>query len=156
MELKIAFYKNSKTFFGQCIRWKQYYFDKLPFRHAQYSHVEVVFGKEWYSSSEQDGGVRMKHIKDDKGHWDYITLQVTDKEYESMLSYCERNIANRYNWLGIFFAQVLGTMWFRREGDFFCSEFVTKVLQTNKMLCGVDAVFVSPAMLHLYLAKSPR
>lgn len=152
MKIRIAFYKNSKSFFGSCIRWKQYYLEKLPYRHAQYSHVEIVFDKEWYSSSEQDGGVRMKRIKDNKGNWDFIDLDLTDKEYDLMLAYCERNVANRYNWLGIFFSQVLGTFWLHREGDYFCSQFVASVLQQNKMLCGVDAVRLSPAKLHKLLS----
>lgn len=151
--IRVAFYKNSKTFFGRLIRWKQRYLGGLAGRHTQYSHVELVFGNEWWSSSEYDGGVRFKKIKDDKGRWDYIDIKVSDREYEKVYMWCMKQVGNRYNWLGIFFAQGLNTMWFLREGDYFCSDAVTRALQEAHRLCTISSVLVSPARLHSLLEE---
>ena len=86
--IDIASYKNSKTLFGRLIRWKQENWDKLPERHAQYSHSEVKLGDTWYSSSEVDGGVRPKKIVDNKGNWDYIHIDVSDEKYEKVKAFC--------------------------------------------------------------------
>ena len=152
--LRIAYYKKSKTIFGKLIRVKQYRIDKIPYSSAQYSHVELCFDDGWfYGSSEVDGGVRAKKIKVKEENWDFVELKLTNKDYLKIREYCESQVNNRYNYAGIFFAQVLNTRWFKREGDVFCSEFVTKALQQLKMLCGVDALFINPAQSHLLITK---
>lgn len=147
--IKIAYYKNSKTFFAKLIRFQQYRIHRYPWTTARYSHVELVFEDgTWFSSSELDGGVRAKKIKDDKNHWDYIEIKVNDRNYKIVRKWCENKTGNKYNMLGIFFSQVINTRWFLGREDYFCSEFCTKALQQIKMLCGEDAVGVSPAKLY--------
>ena len=150
--IRIAFYKNSKSVFAKFIRFKQYRLQKIPWRHSKYSHVEILFDDRWYSSSEVDWGVRMKRIQDNKGNWDYIDIRVNDQEYDDMEIYCISQVSNRYNWIGIFFAQAFN-MKITREWDFFCSQFVTLVLQKIKKMCGVDAVFITPWDLNKILSK---
>ncbi len=154
-QIKVAFYRNSNSFFGRLIRFQQYRIQGLPYRSARYSHVELVFSDGFFfSSSEQDGGVRGKKINDDKNHWDYILVDVTADQEAAIREFCEKNTHNRYNWFGIFFAQILKTMWFLRPHDFFCSEFCVKALQRAKMLCGVDGVMINPAQLHVLLSRN--
>lgn len=42
-KVKIASYKNSKSFFGVLIKFKQKYLSNLPKRYARFSHSEIVF-----------------------------------------------------------------------------------------------------------------
>ena len=152
--LKVALYKGSKSYFGKAIRFKQYYIDRLPKRFAQYSHAELVFEDGcFYGSSMVDGGVRMKKIRNEKRHWDFIEIKITDKNYKKVRDWCESKVGDGYNYLGIFFAQLLNTHWFLGREDYFCSHYATSGLQQAKMLCGVDGVFVSPGKLAELLKK---
>lgn len=149
--LRLAFYKNSKTLFGRGIRWKQ---KRNGEEFWKYSHVEIISESGyWYSSSEVDGGVRSKQINDDKGNWDYITLKVTEEEYQKVMKFMVFKLGKRYDRAGIFFAQVLGTMWFLHPEKYFCSEFCTEALQEIRMLCGMAGYSVTPARLYDLLKK---
>jgi len=146
--IKIAFYKNSKSFFWALIRFKQRYFMDLPQRYARYSHTEIVF-EDWifFSSSEEDWWVRFKKINPKPNHWDFLELEVSNKDYRKILNFCKRNNWNAYNWFGIVFAQTLWLNWFRKPWDYFCSEIVTRAIQEAKYMCYYDSLFISPWQL---------
>lgn len=151
--VKVAFYKHSKTFFGRCIRLKQYHFEKLPWRDAQYSHVEIVFSDGYFfSSSEQDGGTRFKKIDPKDGHWDFIEIEVTKEKERRMREFAEKQSGQKYAWRAIFFAQMLNFNR-HRNGNWFCSQIVCRILQEACMICGESAHFVSPGKLHSLLEK---
>jgi len=145
--IQLAFYRNSKSTFGKLIRLQQRV-QGIPGRSSMYSHVEIVFEDGyWFSSSEQDKGVRKKKIVDNKNNWDYLRVPLTDEQEELVRDWCESQIANRYNWWGIFFCQVLKTMWFIKPHDYFCSQYCAKALQRVSILCGVDAITINPGRL---------
>ncbi len=149
--IKIAFYKHSKSFFWKLICWKQ---DYMPWRYARYSHAEIVF-EDWqsFSSSEQDWWVRFKKIEFKKDNWDFIEIKISEIKYNKILDFCKKQDWNEYNWLWIFFAQILN---FNKKGnwDWFCSEIVTRALQEWNILCTESALFVSPWKLAILLENN--
>ena len=153
MRLKIACYKKSKTLFGKLIvRQQRLYW--IPERYARYSHVELVF-EDWlsFSSSEVDWGVRFKNIEWKNENWDFIELEVSKNKYRKILEFCKKQEGNRYNKVGIFFAQILN---FNRKKHWtwFCSEIVTRALQEAWMLCTITPLFTKPAELACYLENN--
>lgn len=152
MKIKLAFYKNSKTFFGRLIRLNQYRLQSIPWKHSKYSHVELVFGNKSFSSSETDGGTRFKKIKWKKKNWDFVNIEITEKEYEKVLAFCKKEEGQKYNWIGIFAAQIFNFNK-TRDGNWFCSQICCRALQESKKFCGVSAHLVSPAQLHIFATK---
>lgn len=53
--VRLAFYKGEGDWVDKVVRW---------WTKSQYSHVEVIVGDTWYSSSPRDGGVRSMQMED--------------------------------------------------------------------------------------------
>ena len=189
--IKVKSYKNSKSFFGGLIRFKQRYLMKMPQRYSRISHSELEFcfvndddvikrlhsienafyWKEnlvwnfrekkfsenwlWFSSSETDWGSRFKFIEDDKWHWVSNSFSVTKEEYLKILDFCIIQEGQAYNWLGIIFHQTLWIQWFRRYGDWFCSQITLAWIQQMRIFCWIDAINISPWQL-LYLVEKNK
>lgn len=151
-KVRICFYKNSKTFFWKLIRLKQK-FIWIPGKYAKYSHVEIQFGNVCISSSEVDGWVRVKEIFLNPKNWDVIEMEISDEDYKKMILFAMQEMWNNYNWLWIFFAQILN-MNFKWNHDWFCSEFVSRVLQEKCMLCAYSSLFISPGRLAFILENN--
>ena len=87
---------------------------------SPYSHCELVMDGVCYSASFMDGGVRAKEINLASGNWEMpIPLPWADRR--RVLWYFEQTKGRKYDWLGIFGAQLFN----RRRQDpmrFFCSE----------------------------------
>lgn len=144
--IRVCQYKHSKSLFWRLIRLKQKYIDKLPARYCVYSHTELDFWEESFSSSEQDGWVRFKRIEWNPDNWDFITLEIWDKKYNKLYKYAQKQAWNSYNWLWIFFAQWFNKNW-KGNNTFFCSEIVTTLLQlahVSDRVCLQSALFVTP------------
>ena len=151
-KIKICFYKNSKTLFWKLIRLKQRLV-WLPGKYAKYSHCEIQFGEVCVSSSEVDGWVRVKEIFLNPKNWDVIEMEVPDEDYKNMLLFAMQELGNSYNWIWIFFAQILNLNW-KWERDWFCSEFVARVLQEKCLLCSYSSLFISPGKLAYILENN--
>lgn len=152
-KIRVAFYKHSKSLFGWLIRWKQQ--KTLPDRYAIYSHVELIFEEGSFSSSEEDWGVRFKNIKFKDYNWDYIDIEVTEKQYWKIYNFCEIQAGNWYNWWGIFLAQTLNFN-IKGDWDWFCSEICASALQIihiSDLLCLKSALFINPWQLAQLLEK---
>ena len=145
--IKVAFYKKPKPFytFSSLIRFKQSF--KFENRYARYSHSELIF-EDWFSfsSSETDGGVRFKKIKYKKGNWDTISLKISDSNYNKILSFCEKEVWNKYNFIWIVLAQILN-MKFKWNWDWFCSEICARALQEMNEIWPFTTLFINPARL---------
>ena len=166
MKVRVIFYKNSKTKFGELIRFQQRR-KGIYGRYAKYSHTEIVFPYYhellneydkiiWihdgtlktkhgisFSSSEVDGGCRFKCIDYNTNNWDSVEIEVTKEQYLDMLLFCRTQNGNSYGMIGIFFAQILNFDK-KRPWTRFCSEIVTRCLQEIWMLCPMNALFTKP------------
>lgn len=176
MNIRIAFYKKSRTLFWGLIRFQQRR-KWIPERYSRYSHVEIVFMYDekfqgqyrmiddihWvdsidnfglsFSSSEVDGWCRFKAIDWKTEHWDFVDLNVSQSDYAKMLNFCRKQNGNRYWTIAIFFAQVLNFNK-KRNGTWFCSEIVTRTLQEMWMLCSMNSLFTKPGELAEELERS--
>jgi hypothetical protein len=114
----IAFYKGTRPglqgLFNRAVRW---------WTNGPYSHCEVVlFTKaDGYSvcasSSQMDGGVRVKLIKLNQDRWDLIEV---DFDSDVAAEWFYARIGKKYDTLGLF-----GFVWRRADGHkdkFICSE----------------------------------
>lgn len=143
--IKIGFYKHSKSIFGKLIRFKQSF--SYPKRYARYSHVELVLDN-WisFSSSEQDWGVRYKEIIFNPDNWDFIELEVSNKNYDEIVKFCNKEVWNAYDWVAIFLSQMLNINK-QVKWAWYCSEIVTRAIQIAWYVNWESANFVSPAKL---------
>ena len=111
--------------------------------------------KLWFSSSETDGWSRFKFIQENKENWVSYKFIFTKKEYLKILDFCIIQEGQAYNTLGIIFWQALGVQWFRRYGDWFCSQISLAALQQVKIFCWIDAISQTPGQLQ-YLAEKGK
>lgn len=112
---KIAFYKAKGNLVDKVIRL---------FTVSPYSHCEIVIGKNWYSSSPRDNGVRVKQIQKDLNKWDFIEVDINkDRLYEIYRKYKGCG----YDFKGIFLSNILGLK-FHSKNKVTCSEFCAEVL----------------------------
>ena len=115
MNARIAFYKAKGDIIDKSIRlWTR----------SKYSHCEIVIGKNWYSSSPRDNGVRAKQIVDDNGSWDFVEMDIEiNKLNEVYLKYK----GSGYDFLGILLCMILPL---KRDNNkkVTCSEFCAEVL----------------------------
>ena len=111
----LAFYKGRDQFFDRAIQtWSR----------GPYSHVEIIIGNTWYTSSPYDGGVRSKQIIPTEGHWDFITLDHIDPN--SVLDWYILHAGKKYDFLGIagFVIRPIKGL----EHRYFCSEAIAEIL----------------------------
>lgn len=149
--MKVAFYKNSKSFFWKAIRIKQKYIQKLSWRYSRFSHVELVFSDGMsFSSSEQDHWVRFKKIDFKVENWEFIDLNISIKQEQLIREWCEKKIWSDYNWWWIFFAMIFKfyTTW---EDDYFCSQICIRALQVTHICCILAAQMTTPWHFAKYL-----
>lgn len=149
----LAFYVNSKSFFGKMIQVKQGWLLDLPLRYSRITHVELEFSDGIsFSSSEQDWGVRFKKIDYKPENWEFIEIGVTEIEEEIIRKWCESKTKNAYNWWGIFFAMGLN-FYSTKQDDYFCSQIVTRALQEIWLCCTISSLFTTPWQLAKYLEE---
>ena len=118
--MHIAFYKGRKRLFNKLTCW---------WLRGPYSHCELVLGQDsngdfvCASASFLDGGVRIKHMQLNPGHWDLVPVSgdVNDAWY-----WVGRHHGEGYDLLGFvgFIYRVLG----HSKKRWFCSEAVAEML----------------------------
>lgn len=128
--MKLAFYNARKTTFSHAIYAHQYYREGFTEKEAQNTHVEALFEDGWmYGSSEVDKGVRKKHMRKFKDHWEFIDLGLSVAEVKFCKQWLESKRGLDYDREGIVYAQALGTNWRLKPDKYFCSELITEMLQ---------------------------
>ena len=118
--MQIAFYKGRKRLFNRLTAW---------WLRGPYSHCELVLGADAQglticaSSSFLDGGVRIKHMVLDPGHWDLIEVAGSLADARDWL---QQHAGQGYDLLGLvgFIARVLG----HDKARWVCSEAVAAML----------------------------
>lgn len=109
----LAFYKANGGLFNKLIRW---------WSNSNISHVELVRKNsegsyDCYSSSQSDGGVRMKKMDLPLDRWVICNVNVDETK---VVEWFENNLGKKYDWLGIF-----GMLWKPANDNpnrYFCSE----------------------------------
>jgi hypothetical protein len=117
--MQIAFYKGEGGTFTKLIRW---------WVKHEYTHVELIIGDTWYTSSHIDGGVRARRISGKSGNWDIYEI---DGDEEYALAIYSSAVCAKYDWTGIVLSQVV-PLGIHAMSRWFCSELVGKMLGMEK------------------------
>ncbi len=138
--LKIAFYRAEfGKWYEKLISW---------YTLGPFSHVELIFDDQWFSSSPRDGGVRYKEIFAVEGRWEFIEIKCNKKLVKD---WCDGEIGKQYDWRG-FFNFVLPIGYSRHR--WFCSEICVAALQKDGLLAGVRPHVVSPNDFYRLLGET--
>ena len=96
-EIKVASYKNSKTFFWKWIRFKQKYIDKL-WEFSKYSHSEIVFP--YYKDDMSDiNDVYFQIYKKANFPYDFDEFKFKFKSYKLWFSSSELDRWSRFKFI---------------------------------------------------------
>lgn len=119
--MKIAFQKRDTRVFAWLIKlWTL----------SKYSHCEIVFSNGVaFSSHVANGGTRfISFLSPSPRVWDFIEISTSPQEEAELRVWCQDELNCKYDWLGIFFSQVLPL---RREhpNRWFCSEVCAAAVQ---------------------------
>mgnify|MGYP002641809513 CR=1 FL=1 len=135
MKARLAFYIASNgNWIDKTIAW---------YTNSKYSHVELVVGEYWYSTSPRDLQVRKKKIVPTEGRWDFIEVD-TDLDY--IINFYSSTEGMKYDWLGIFLSQFI-PLGIQSERRWFCSEWCASALKLT------ESSQYSPQGLYLYLTS---
>lgn len=141
--IRLAFYKGKGNWVDKVIKW---------WTKSQYSHVEVVVGDTWISSSPRDGGVRSMRMESyNVEHWDIIDYPgVTSGDVFDLF---RRTKGNDYDFIGILLS--VGILKRFRFGvhckkEWFCSEFIAECLKLE------NSHKYSPQHLYEYVTSGKK
>ena len=123
LAVKLAFKKLDKNsnFVAKSVAW---------YTRSEYYHVELVVNDIWVSVFPGTG-VKLNTLKPLKDTWDYKDLpsiELTKKQYLIFMEFLKEQENKKYDFLGIFLAQVIPLKINNRD-KWFCSELVVKLLQ---------------------------
>ena len=147
--LSAIFYKGPEGFFGRLIRW----WTRSPYSHcARYFNPGPGLG--FILEAQPGVGVRERPMLGvDATLWDTVQIPVSPAAYDKALAHARSEIGAKYDWKGIFLAQVLHIP--RSHPDqWFCSEYAADALQQLGMLHGKKACTFSPGDLYTELTHS--
>jgi len=106
---------------------------------SPYSHVELIVGNKWISSSPEDGGLYIRNLKPLKNNWDYIDITDKVENIDYALSFAYSQIGTKYDYLGII---RIFTGITKKNNKWFCSEIVTVLLQKQQV---EEVLFLNPS-----------
>jgi hypothetical protein len=121
MKIQVSFFKAGKSIPAKLIKfWTK----------SQYSHVEILVEGFSYDANTELGLRKYKRESYDLGQWDVISLDVefSVENFGKIERFIKNQIGLKYDWRGIFFSQFVN-MGIDSDTKWFCSEFVTKILQ---------------------------
>lgn len=116
MKAKLAFYKGPGRIGDKLIRLRTW---------SKYSHVELVIGRESFSSDMwADGARSLYNPRFHPDHWDLVEVEV-DEEFACNVF--KKHEGKGYDWLGIIFSQLL-PLRIDDKNKVFCSELIAAML----------------------------
>lgn len=96
---------------------------------SKYFHVAIQIHGLWYTSLPTKGTFKSSEIEE--VNFDIIDIQhskLETEQYNIMMEYIEAQLGLPYDWKGIILSQVL-RFGVNNDDKWFCSEFVSKILQ---------------------------
>ena len=127
MKIKLAFYKGKGDWKDKFIRF---------WTRSKYSHVELVLGEYWISTSPRINAVAKRKINYHPENWDIVDASNKSKySSEEILERYEKIKGAKYDWLAIFFSvgifNLLNNCILENKDKYICSE-------TAAYLIGLD------------------
>jgi hypothetical protein len=135
--IKIAFYKGEGDWADKAIKiWTR----------SEYSHVELVVGNEWTSTSPRTLKLEQRILSYNPDHWDMFGVEVDMDRFDKLY---KRYKDCKYDWTGIFLSQFL-PLNIEDPDKLFCSEWCAMVIGMDK------PNQYSPASLHKKLKSESK
>ena len=129
MYIKVAFYKGKGNFLNSIVRW---------WTGSIYSHAELVLpdGITWlgispFLKSKVDA---RKKLLLNPGDWDFIRIQITEKQLQIILEFLEDTKGQGYDWIGMLLSQFLPCK-IKHKKRWYCSEWIAYAL---RIACVLD------------------
>jgi hypothetical protein len=136
----IAFRKRTPGVFSSLIRlWTR----------SKYDHCELLLSGRTLVGATSVDGVRIKILEEDlpTGLWDVLDIPITPVQDALIYQWATGEVGCHYDWLGIFFCQVL-PIGRQSNDEWFCSEFCSAAVQQIGLLQGVKPYKQSPGKLY--------
>jgi hypothetical protein len=121
MKIQVAFFKSGKSISDKLIKfWTK----------SQYSHVEILVEGFSYDANTKLGLRKYAKESYDLEQWDVVSIDVdiSKENFGKIERFIKNQIGLKYDWRGIFLSQFV-KMGIDSDTKWFCSEFVTKILQ---------------------------
>ena len=129
--MKIAFYKGAGDWTDKLIRLWTF---------GKYSHCEIIYNDEWFSSSWYDGGVRKKLITLKPENWDIFQIKVNiDDNY--FIDFYNKTNGKKYDLKGILLSQIFP---FNKQNndEYFCSEWCANIFKLKNTTINPNELFI--------------
>lgn len=101
---------------------------------SPYSHCEIVFTDGSWFSSDPTGTRHTRFLVPgpaiNPADYDTVAVPMTDADESRMREWCVGEAGCAYDWLGIFFSQLINFGWHTRN-RYFCGEVCTAALQVG-------------------------
>lgn len=133
--MKIFFQKKPDALYERLICW---------WTRGPYYHCSLVFGDNIMIEAAPLHGVRMViQGSYDPDFWDVFEIPMSASEEEKIKAWAVKEVGCKYDWSGLFWAQILHIP--RSHPDkWFCSEFCVEALQQIGKLSGIKPCTISP------------
>tara|TARA_B100000287_G_scaffold262190_1_gene246711 strand:- start:5908 stop:6480 length:573 start_codon:yes stop_codon:yes gene_type:complete len=154
-KIKVAFYKAKGNWFNSIIRW---------WTKSKYSHAELVLPNNvtWIGISPfLTSTVESRfHLDCDYNNWDFVELEITNKQHATILDFFEETKGCRYDWVGMLLSQFLPFS-IKRRSKWYCSEWIAYALRVSGALDWqtikiYDQSDLSPGTLYKIILKQKR
>ena len=146
--MKLAFYKGFKS--KNIIDW---IIGTVTL--SKYTHVELVYGDNCFSSSIFDGGVREKVIdfNEHPGRWDIFEIKMTSLQSKEFLKFVEMTKDYDYDLLGIILIYLFRIFNVNRKNKTFCSKWVLDAVGILTNRKHYSSLILAPGSLYKFLKK---
>jgi hypothetical protein len=147
MNIRIAFYKGVDCWHNRLISW---------WTASPYSHAELVLPDNitWISISPfvNCKVTARPKLTYNKNEWDFLTFEVTQKQYHTILKFYEQTAGCRYDWIGMFLSQFV-PFHIKQRNRWYCSEWIAYALMLSDVVSWqkkaiFDCTDLSPGFLY--------
>lgn len=147
MKIQVAFYKADGDILNKIVRlWTK----------SIYSHAELVFPetKTWMGITpllkSKINAVKKTTYNPDE--WDFVELEISEKQYENIMEFYEYTKGHGYDWIGMLLSQFLPCK-IKHNHRWYCSEWIAYALRISgiidwRVIKIYDRKDLSPAVLY--------
>ncbi len=112
---------------------------------SEYYHSEIILCDKWISSTPSSG-VRIRDIEPLRDDYDYYLLESNISNLDDVMKFIYNQEHKAYDWKGIFLSAFLNFN-IHSKSEWYCSEFVTVVLNKLNILNEIQSNTITPAKL---------
>lgn len=147
MKIQVAFYKGKGNFINSVVR---------RWTNSIYSHAELVLpdGQTWIGISPflKSKIASRQKTSFDPVEWDFLSIEITEEQYEVILDFYEETKGEGYDWIGMLTSQ-FSPCKIKHRKRWYCSEWIAYALRIAcvfdwRTIKIYDRKDLSPAVLY--------